>query len=79
MHPGPLFTVYVRIRHEWSNFLPGKHLGVDPDHWPLGEQNLTLSPLILCCGIHLYTALNKPLASRIMLTVPHSGLVSFGH
>ena len=69
-------TIYI----EWLNFLLGKHLGVDPDHWPLvGEQNLSLSPLILYCGIHLYTAVNRPLAVFVMLTVPHSGLVNSGH
>ena len=43
--------------------LLGKHLGSAPDHCPLvGEQNLRRSPLTLYCGIHLYTAMNRPLA-----------------
>ena len=69
-------TIYI----EWLNVLLGKHLGVDPDHWPLvGEQYLSLSPLILYCGMHLYTAVNRPPSFLVILTVPCSGLVSSEH
>ena len=71
---------YARfLQAQSQEVLQDKQIGSAPDHRLLvGEQNLSWSPMMLCCGVQLYIAMNRPLAFWVMLTVPHSGLGSSG-